>query len=257
VPSNTLLHPLTGAVLCPVGYRRDGRAIWPIMGGSEPAGDPAGDAGAGDAGSGTDGANAAGTAGTGGGAPAGDAQTAGQQQQAGDGLPTDPAELQRMIVDLRRENASARTTAKANAADEARAALAQDIGKALGLVQNDNKPPTPTQLTEALAGRDAELTQTRLEFAAYRAAGKVGADVDALLDSRAFATALGDLDPAADDFPTKLDALVKTSLDNNPRLRARVAAGASGVDHTGGTGEPARPEPTSIGDAVRNMYAGS
>lgn len=32
-------HPRTGLVA--LGYRRDGRAIWPILGGSEPAGEPA------------------------------------------------------------------------------------------------------------------------------------------------------------------------------------------------------------------------
>lgn len=34
------LHPLTGAKLRPVGYRRDGRPIWPILGGSEPPNQP-------------------------------------------------------------------------------------------------------------------------------------------------------------------------------------------------------------------------
>lgn len=34
------LHPRTGAVLRPIGYRRDGRAIWPILGGSEPPNQP-------------------------------------------------------------------------------------------------------------------------------------------------------------------------------------------------------------------------
>lgn len=37
-------HPLTGAPIVPVGYRADGRPIWPIMGGSEPLdGDDDGD----------------------------------------------------------------------------------------------------------------------------------------------------------------------------------------------------------------------
>jgi hypothetical protein len=34
------LHPLTGARIVPVGYRRDGRPIWPILGGSEPPNQP-------------------------------------------------------------------------------------------------------------------------------------------------------------------------------------------------------------------------
>lgn len=33
-------HPLTGQPIVPIGYRPDGRAIWPIMGGSEQTPDP-------------------------------------------------------------------------------------------------------------------------------------------------------------------------------------------------------------------------
>lgn len=42
-------HPLTGAPIVPLGFRPDGRAIWPILGGSEDAGktDPDGGAGTG------------------------------------------------------------------------------------------------------------------------------------------------------------------------------------------------------------------
>jgi hypothetical protein len=40
-----LTHPLTGSPIAPVGYRKDGRAIWPILGGSEDAGGDGGDGG--------------------------------------------------------------------------------------------------------------------------------------------------------------------------------------------------------------------
>lgn len=36
----TLLHPLTLKPIRPVGFRKDGRAIWPILGGSEPPNQP-------------------------------------------------------------------------------------------------------------------------------------------------------------------------------------------------------------------------
>jgi hypothetical protein len=36
----TLVHPLTGAVLAPIGYRRNGAPIWPVMGGDDTV-DPA------------------------------------------------------------------------------------------------------------------------------------------------------------------------------------------------------------------------
>lgn len=38
--STTKTHPLTGLPLPPVGYRKNGSPIWPIMGGSEEAGKP-------------------------------------------------------------------------------------------------------------------------------------------------------------------------------------------------------------------------
>lgn len=40
--SKALLHPLTGQPVLPLGFRKDGRAIWPVMGGDDtvpPAGD--------------------------------------------------------------------------------------------------------------------------------------------------------------------------------------------------------------------------
>lgn len=36
--SDSKFHPLTGAPIAPLGYRRNGKPIWPIMGGSEDAG---------------------------------------------------------------------------------------------------------------------------------------------------------------------------------------------------------------------------
>lgn len=34
------VHPHTGVPLTPLGFRKDGRPIWPIMGGSQPTGEP-------------------------------------------------------------------------------------------------------------------------------------------------------------------------------------------------------------------------
>lgn len=48
VPLHALLHPLTKAPIVPLGFRKNGRAIWPVLGGSEPpnrGGDPGGDGG--------------------------------------------------------------------------------------------------------------------------------------------------------------------------------------------------------------------
>ena len=168
-----------------------------------------------------------------------------------------PADLAKMVRDLRRENASDRTQAKTTAAEQAREELAQQIGKAIGLVKDDSeaKPPTAEELTaqltaaqKAAADRDAELRALRVETAAAKAARTHGADVGALLDSRSFAGKLGDLDPSDDGFTAALDALVKTTVEDNPKyLAARPAPAASSGDFSGGSGDKP-PTRTSIDD---------
>ncbi|MFD4992838.1 hypothetical protein ACFWH7_04445 [Cellulosimicrobium cellulans] len=153
----------------------------------------------------------------------------------------DPAKAKAEIERLRRENASARTIAKQTAADEARTALVQDLGKALGLVKDGDSAPTPEQLTEqATAARD-EARVARVELAVYQRAGTHQGDPAALLDSRAFLAKVADLDPTADDFGDKVDAAITAAIDTNPKLKAAPvqASGPSSVDHAGGTGEGA------------------
>lgn len=213
------LHPLTGAPLRPLGYRKDGRAIWPILGGAEGDGD--GDQGDGD----------------GDGDQGGDDQ---QQDQQPDSPWNDPAKAKAEIERLRRENGSARTTAKQQAADEARTAMAQEIGKALGLIKDD-EATDPAKLTEQLTASQAEIRVTKVENAVLRSAGKHGADPEALTDSRSFLAKLGSLDPAAEDFTTQVDTAIKAAVDSNPKLKTGRAPGASGADHTGGSGEAHNP----------------
>ena len=56
-----------------------------------------------------------------------------------------PEPVQKIIRDARAEASKARTTAKANAADEARKELAAQVAKALG-IQVGDEPPDPAQL---------------------------------------------------------------------------------------------------------------
>jgi hypothetical protein len=153
------------------------------------------------------------------------------------GLPTDPTELQNMIRDLRRENGAARTTAKQQAAEQARQELAQQIGKAIGLVADD-QPVDPEKLTQDLTtARDAQR-QAVVELAVYKAAGTAGADPDALLDSRSFAAKISALDPTADDFTTQIAEAITSAVADNPKFKtAALAAGRSGTEMSGGTGE--------------------
>lgn len=150
----------------------------------------------------------------------------------------DPDKARAEIERLRRENGAERTNAKAKAADEARAELAQTIGKALGLVKDDKTPVDPAEITKQLADAQAAQRTTAVELAVYRTATDHGGDPNALLDSRAFLAKVSDLDPSAADFTAQVAAAVKAAVADNPKLKATAqAAAASTVDHAGGSGE--------------------
>lgn len=125
----------------------------------------------------------------------------------------DPEKARAEIERLRRENASDRTQAKQNAAEQARTELAQQIGQALGLVKND-EPVDPAKLTEQLTSSQAETKQARLELAVWRAAGDT-ADAAALLDSRAFLSSVQNVDPADSSAITEA---ITQAVTSNPRL---------------------------------------
>lgn len=190
--------------------------------------------------------------------PAGTAPPNGQQQGTGqgDGQPgtgqqggQDPAatiaRLEAELAEARKEAGKTRTTAKQRAADEARAELAQQIGKALGIVDDDTAPD-PDQLAQQLAAEQAKARQTAVELAVYRTAREAGGDPDALLDSRAFADAVAELDPSDLDG---IRTAVKAAVEANPRLAAQQqgaqqqASGPTrtGAEFTGGGGSEVTP----------------
>lgn len=163
----------------------------------------------------------------------------------------DPA-VQKMIADLRAENAASRTNAKATAAEEARKALVEDLGKTLGLVKDGDETPDPAALTQQLAEQQATARAAQVELAVFRAAGPAGADAAALLDSRAFLDTVKDTDPAD---AAAITAAITKALTDNPRLKAVQAAAKSGADLTGGTGEGTSKIPLSMADAVAQTLA--
>ncbi|MFJ7070178.1 hypothetical protein [Streptomyces sp. NPDC101115] len=165
-----------------------------------------------------------------------------------------PEWAQKALSDARAEAGKARTTAKENAANEARQQLAQDIGKALGIVKAD-EPADPAKLTATIGEQttrigslEGTVRSLTIELAAYRAAGKHEANPAALLDSRSFLESVKGLDPTATDFATKLDAAIKTAVENNQQLRGGQAPRRGGGDFAGGPGTTGRP--TSLGQAV-------
>lgn len=185
----------------------------------------------------------------------GDTTTGGQAGgQGGDNLPDDPAVLKGMIADLRRENGASRNNAKAQAADEARTALVQELGKALGIIKDGEQAPKPEELTAQVQAAQTQVRAAQVELAVHRAAGTHQADPTALLDSRAFLAKVADLDPSADDFGAKVGTVIKQAVIDNPKLLAAQAAGASSVDHAGGSGEARTRTPKPLTDAVASAY---
>lgn len=172
-----------------------------------------------------------------------------------DNLPEDREGLVKMISDLRKENASSRTTAKQQAADEAKQEIAQTIGKALGLVKDD-EPVDPAELTKQIEQSKVGERTAQVHLAVFKAAPTHQGDPTALLDSSSFLAKLSDLDPNASDFDTKVGEVIKKAVTANPKLKAGPASSSSSVDHPGGGGGPKRTEAPSMQDAV-NTALGS
>ena len=152
----------------------------------------------------------------------------------------------------------ARTGSKANAAAEARAEMAAQVAKALGL--SGDEPPDPAKLTEQVqAARDAAWA-SGVELQIYRTAAAAGANPDALLDSRSFIESLDDLvdlDPSSAEFRTQLQAKVQEAAAKFPATPAagQAPAGPRPDPSQGTRGTPPANRPTSLTQAYQQHYA--
>jgi hypothetical protein len=148
-----------------------------------------------------------------------------------------PAWAQKNLAELRSEAAANRVKAKetAEALDKFKAEQAQQqaqqreaFAKALGLAPDE--PPTAEQLAEQLAAekaaRDSDRQRARqaaVELAVFRAAAAEQVDGNALLDSRAVAAELAELDPTAGDFQQRVaETVAKAAAD--PRYKPAAAS---------------------------------
>ncbi|GAA2037385.1 hypothetical protein GCM10009740_31490 [Terrabacter terrae] len=209
--------------------------------------------GAGESGTGAAG-TATGTAATGTDASASDTKTTADAKTA-DAAPTWnpdawdgkvdslPAGAQKIITDLRKADGDERVAKKT--LDAIMAAINPDKA---------GEKADPVQLAEQLTTAQQAQRQTAVELAVYKTASKHSGDPDALLDSRAFLAKVADLDPAADDFPSKVDEAIKSAVTDNPKLKAARVAGASGADRAGGSGEGTA-KPTTLEDAIAQKMA--
>jgi|GEM_PF-959976 len=165
-----------------------------------------------------------------------------------------PAWAQKLVTDLRAENAADRTNAKATAAQEARDALVHELGKALGLVEDDGDgtPPSVEDLTGQVTTARDDARTARVELAVYKAAPTHSADPTALLDSRAFLAKIADLDPTTADFDTKVADVIKAQVEANPKLKAGGQVPPRSGGEIGGRQEtPAGQSPTELAALIR------
>lgn len=203
--------------------------------------------------------------------PEGQTQQQGQQQTGGQAPPQGeqrtidqlPAWAQDEIRQARQEAGRYRTELRSTQEQAGqRDQLLQQVAKALGL-QTDGQPD-PAKLTDEVKAAQAAASQKAVELAVYRNAGKVGANGDALLDSRTFMDSVAGLDPNAADFSTKVEQAIKDAVSSNPRLKAEDSktpppappAPKSGGDHSGNGGK-ATYEPQPGLDRMRAAFAES
>jgi hypothetical protein len=156
------------------------------------------------------------------------------------------ARLQKELKSANADAAKARTTAKKTAADEARSEIVKELGKALGLIKDDDKeqaPPDPAALKAQIEKATAAHRETAVELAVYRGASKYGADPDALTDSRAFLSSIKDLDPADEGFAKAVNTAIKKAVEDNPKLKAAgQAPDRTSSDFNGGAGGSSEPQ---------------
>ncbi|MCR8576165.1 hypothetical protein [Streptomyces sp. Isolate_219] len=175
----------------------------------------------------------------------------GEGQQQGEDSVAQIARLESELAAARAEAGKSRVTAKQRAADDARTQLAQDIGRALGIVP-EGQEADPAQLTQQLTAAQAQARQTAVELAVYRHAAAAGGDADALLDSRTFAASLDGLDP---NDTTAIQAAVEAAVTANPKLAAAPAGPARGGAEF--TSPPAAEQrPKTLYDAIAARLSG-
>jgi hypothetical protein len=197
------------------------------------------------------------------GAPADKADTEPAKDDAQD-VASLPDWAQKALKKARSDAGNARTSAKQQAAEEARTQLMAEISKTLGL--NTDGEPTVDDLTaqvEELRSEKAELeaaqTESTYRDAVRTSAGALNADADALLDSAGFRDAVqGELDDEfTDDDLSKAVAKVTKEFAKKSRFAKTTAPARSGGEIPGGPPAAGKQRPNSLNEALGRAYGGA
>ncbi|MBF6333330.1 hypothetical protein [Nocardia transvalensis] len=163
-----------------------------------------------------------------------------------------------MIADLRRDLEQARAETDVRA-DQAREAVVQEIGRALGLVADENTDPEQViaELTERATASDRKLRDYRVKDAITTAADTHQGDHKLLVPYLRGTGALDELDPDAPDFSTRVDSLVADAIAANPKLAGAAAVARSGGDFSAGTASPPATDDDEDIEALRRKVRDS
>lgn len=251
LPFHALLrHPRTGQPIQAIGRRRNGSPIWPIFGGSQPAGDPAGGTGqeggtGGDPASQGQGGTGQGQQGQGTGQQGG--QTGGTGAQDVSQLPEwAQAELRQARADAGRS----RNQARQQAADQARTEVVDQIAKALGLKPDDNQDPA--KLAAEVAGERAARIAAERRAAVLEAADALDVRGSRLTDSLAFLRSIEEFDPTKDGDKIRA-AVEKAAADDATLKRGPAVVKMTGDQPPGGTAP--EPDTSKLKGQTRMAYA--
>jgi hypothetical protein len=97
----------------------------------------------------------------------------------------------------------------------------------------DDGDPDPEKLAGELTAAQREARATKVENAVLKRAGKHDANPSLLADSRSFMDSIADLDPAADDFGSRIDDAIKKAVDANAALKVTTVTGPKPVRQQG------------------------
>lgn len=130
------------------------------------------------------------------------------------------ADLDKWKALSRKHEAQSKANADAASAAATNKDMLAKVAEALGLAAGD-KAPDAGAITAQLQAAQAAAAQQARENAVLRAASRLAADGDALLDSRAFLAQIAALDPAD---TAGISEAITTAMKDNPRYGAAGTA---------------------------------